>query len=125
VDGVIVANIKQLKMEHILRSSSAAAFEMPIALVPNAYDVLNELKLSNFSVYAADMSGESVLDMEFDKKKVLILGSEGDGISNRILDKCDKKVSVKTARDFDSLNVSAAAAVLFDRICNGKGKEQR
>jgi 23S rRNA (guanosine2251-2'-O)-methyltransferase len=123
VGGVIVANVKQLKMEHILRSSSAAAFEIPIVLAPNGYDALNELKLSNFSVYAADMKGESVLDVRFDKKKVLILGSEGEGIPNRIIEKCDKKVSVKTAREFDSLNVSAAAAVLFDRICNGKGKE--
>lgn len=123
VEGIIVANLKDLKLEQILRASSAAAFEMPIALAPNAYDALNELKLENFNVYAADMSGESVLDIKFDKKKLLILGSEGDGIPNRILEKCDKKICIKTVREFDSLNVSAAAAVLFDRICNGKGKE--
>ncbi|MDR1460023.1 MAG: 23S rRNA (guanosine(2251)-2'-O)-methyltransferase RlmB [Campylobacteraceae bacterium] len=123
VDGVIVANLKDLKLEQILRASSAAALEMPIVLAPNAHDALNELRLENFSIYAADMNGQSVLDVKLDKKKLLILGSEGEGIPNRVLEKCDKKISIKTVREFDSLNVSAAAAVLFDRICNDKGKE--
>ncbi|MDR1554935.1 MAG: 23S rRNA (guanosine(2251)-2'-O)-methyltransferase RlmB [Campylobacteraceae bacterium] len=123
VDGVIVANLKHLKTEQILRTSSAAALEMPVALVQNAYDVINELRLEKFNIYAADMSGESILDVKLDGKKLLILGSEGEGIPNRLLEKCDKKICIKTAREFDSLNVSAAAAVLFDRICNGKGKE--
>ncbi|MDR3177381.1 MAG: 23S rRNA (guanosine(2251)-2'-O)-methyltransferase RlmB [Campylobacteraceae bacterium] len=123
VDGIIAANLKDLKLEQILRASSAAALEMPIALAPNAYDALNELKLEKFNIYAADMSGESVVDAKLDGKKLLILGSEGYGIPNRLLERCDKKICIKTAREFDSLNVSAAAAVLFDRICNGKGKK--
>ncbi|MDR2342753.1 MAG: 23S rRNA (guanosine(2251)-2'-O)-methyltransferase RlmB [Campylobacteraceae bacterium] len=123
VDGIIVANLKDLKLEQILRTSSAAALEMPIVLAPNAYDVLNELKAEKFNIYAADMSGESIIDIKPNEKKLLILGSEGYGIPNRLLEKCDKKICIKTVREFDSLNVSAAAAVLFDRICNGKDKE--
>jgi 23S rRNA (guanosine2251-2'-O)-methyltransferase len=123
VEGVIVANLKQLKMEHILRASSAAALEMPIALATNAYDAINEFKIEGFSIYAADMNGDSVLDVKFDGRKLLILGSEGEGLPNRLLERCDKKVCIKMVREFDSLNVSAAAAVLFDRICNSNGKE--
>ncbi|MDR2789615.1 MAG: 23S rRNA (guanosine(2251)-2'-O)-methyltransferase RlmB [Campylobacteraceae bacterium] len=118
--GVIIANVKDLKMEQILRSSSAAAFEIPIAAAPNALDAINELKLSGFSIYAADINGENIQHAALDKKMVLILGSEGEGISERILKKCDKTVGIKMNREFNSLNVSAAAAVLFDRICNGQ-----
>ncbi|MDR2636219.1 MAG: 23S rRNA (guanosine(2251)-2'-O)-methyltransferase RlmB [Campylobacteraceae bacterium] len=117
--GIIVAGLKELKVENVLRTSSAAAFEIPICAVQNPLDAINELKLSGFSIYGADMAGESAKSVEFDKKMVLILGSEGEGLPRRLLDKCDKRVCIKMANGFDSLNVSAAAAVLFDRIYNG------
>jgi len=49
----------------------------------------------------------------------LIMGSEGKGLSPKVKERLDTIVSIKMARAFDSLNVSAAAAVLFDRIANG------
>ena len=52
-------------------------------------------------------------------KRVLIMGSEGKGLSLKVKEKLDKVVSIKMARAFDSLNVSAAAAILCDRIANG------
>jgi 23S rRNA (guanosine2251-2'-O)-methyltransferase len=117
--GIIVCGLKELKLENLVRTSSAAAFELPICAAQNTADAINELKLSGFSVYGADMNGESAKDTVFDKKIVLLLGSEGEGLPRRILEKCDKKVCIKMANKFDSLNVSAAAAVLFDRIYNG------
>jgi 23S rRNA (guanosine2251-2'-O)-methyltransferase len=62
------------------------------------------------------MSGDDVRDLTFGSKKVLFLGSEGEGISNRILKMCDQKLKVVMEREFDSLNVSAAAAILCDRM---------
>ncbi|MDR1614129.1 MAG: 23S rRNA (guanosine(2251)-2'-O)-methyltransferase RlmB [Campylobacteraceae bacterium] len=117
--GIIISGLKELKIENVLRTSSAAAFELPVCIMPNALDAVNELKLSGFSVYGADMRGENAKDAVFSKKMVLILGSEGEGVPNRLLDKCDKIVCIKMGREFNSLNVSAAAAVLFNRIYNG------
>ncbi|MDR0761914.1 MAG: 23S rRNA (guanosine(2251)-2'-O)-methyltransferase RlmB [Campylobacteraceae bacterium] len=117
--GIIICGLKELKIENLVRTSSAAAFELPICSVQNASDAINELKLSNFSVYGADMTGKNAKEIKFDKKMVLILGSEGEGLPRRLLEKCDQKVCIKMANGFDSLNVSAAAAVLFDRIYNG------
>ncbi len=47
------------------------------------------------------------------------MGSEGDGINKKVKEKLDKMISIKMARAFDSLNVSAATAVICDRIANG------
>lgn len=118
VDGIIISNIKELKMETILRTSSAAALEIPICLAPNVLDVLSELGQSGFTIYGADMDGENARNIKFDGKKVLILGSEGEGLSKKVLDKCNKKISIKMKREFDSLNVSAAAAILCERMSN-------
>jgi 23S rRNA (guanosine2251-2'-O)-methyltransferase len=48
----------------------------------------------------------------------LILGSEGEGLSKRIKEKLDDIITIEMKRDFDSLNVASAAAILIDRITN-------
>jgi len=118
-DGVIVSGIKSINLEAIIRSSSAAAFELPIVLYPNALDMANELKQVGFTLYGADMDGQNVAQVKFDKKVALVMGSEGKGINKKLKTKLDKIVSIKMARAFDSLNVSAATAVICDRIANG------
>lgn len=118
-DAVIVSGVKSLNLESIIRSSSAAVFEMPIILYPNALDMINELKQVGFTIYGADMDGQNVNEVKFDKKTALVMGSEGAGINKKVKEKLDKTVSIKMARAFDSLNVSAATAVICDRIANG------
>jgi 23S rRNA (guanosine2251-2'-O)-methyltransferase len=118
-DGLILSGMKTCNLEAILRTSSAAAFELPIALCPSTKDMLNELKQMGFMLYGADMGGVDVRDVTFAPKCVLIMGSEGKGLSPKVKEKLDTAVSIKMARAFDSLNVSAAAAVLCERIANG------
>ncbi|AFL67510.1 23S rRNA (guanosine(2251)-2'-O)-methyltransferase RlmB [Sulfurospirillum barnesii] len=118
-DGLILSGMKTCNLEAILRTSSAAAFELPIALCPSTKDMLNELKQMGFMLYGADMGGVDVREVSFAPKCVLIMGSEGKGLSPKVKEKLDTVVSIKMARAFDSLNVSAAAAVLCERIANG------
>lgn len=118
-DGLIVANIKQLNLENILRTSSGAALSLPIALMTDGLGCINELRQVGFTVYASDMGGENIKNISIKEKKVLIMGSEGSGIPKKALQRCDKTVSIPMARDFNSLNVSAATAILCDRILNG------
>ncbi len=118
-DGLIVSGVKTLNLESMIRSSSAAIFELPVVLYPNALDMVNELKQTGFTLYGADMDGENVAQVKFDEKVALVMGSEGEGINKKVKTKLDKMVSIKMARAFDSLNVSAATAIICDRIANG------
>lgn len=118
-DGLIISGVKSCNLEAILRTSSAAAFELPIALCPSTRDMMNELKHMGFTLYGADMGGSDIRDISFASKKALIMGSEGKGLSPKIKERLDYIISIKMVRAFDSLNVSAAAAVLCDRIANG------
>ena len=118
-DGVIITGLKHLALEPLIRSSAGALLSMPLALYSKTLDLINELKMSGFKTYGAGFGGENVKDVKFGEKKALFLGSEGDGIPQKILSRLDKIISIKMAREFDSLNVSAAAAVLCDRIANG------
>jgi len=117
-DGVIATGVKTLNFSSIIRTSSGALLEMPFVIIPNILDVFNELKQVDFKVYGAVMHGEKVDACQFSDKKVLVLGSEGQGISKRAISKIDEMISIEMKHEFDSLNVSAAAAILIHRMGN-------
>ncbi len=119
VNAIIVTGQRNFVFEPVVRSSSGALLSMPISLYPNSLDLINELKMSGFVTYGAAFGGKDVRDMEFAKKKALFLGSEGDGIPQKVLSKLDETITINMVREFNSLNVSAAAAILCDRIANG------
>jgi len=115
VKGVVISGTK-INLEGIVRSSVGALLDMPVALFSDTPTLVNELKQLGFKTYAADMDGEDVRDVNFAEKKVLFLGSEGAGLPNRIIKSCDTKIKIAMDNEFDSLNVSAAAAILCDRM---------
>jgi len=116
VKGVVLSGTKSLNLEGIVRSSVGALLDMPVAIFPDTATLINELKQKKFETYAADMSGEDARNVDFGGKKALFLGSEGAGLPNRLIKACDTKIKIAMEREFDSLNVSAAAAILCDRM---------
>lgn len=116
VDAIIVSGVKHLNIEPILRTSTGALFDMPLAVEQNIHNLLNDFKMSGFTSYGADMGGTDIRDVTPASKRVLVLGNEGEGLSSRVSSKLDKIVSIKMAHDFDSLNVSVAGAILMERM---------
>jgi len=116
VEAIVVCGLKNLAIEPVLRTSTGALFDMPLALEHNVHDVLNDLKMSGLILYGADMSGEDIRDVKIYERRALVLGSEGEGLVPRVLSKLDKIVSIKMSHEFDSLNVSVAGAILMDRM---------
>ncbi len=120
VDAIVISMISNINIEGIVRTSAGAIFDMPIVFYKDINSVINELKQVGFFIYCADMNGDDVRKIKFEDKKALILGSEGMGLSQKILKNCNKKVTIKMSREFDSLNVSAACAILCDRMRDGE-----
>ncbi len=115
-DAVIASGVKQLNFSAVTRTSSGALLDMPFLVAHNILDVFNELQQVGFSFYGAAMEGEAVQEMFFMHKRVLVLGSEDKGLSKKARSKIDHKVSIEMKHAFDSLNVSAAAAILIHRM---------
>jgi 23S rRNA (guanosine2251-2'-O)-methyltransferase len=115
-DAIIVSGVRQLNFAGIARSSSGALLDMPLMITPNILDNFNELGQLGFSIYGASMEGKNVQEITFSPKRVLVLGSEGNGLSGKVTEKVDHMVSIKMKHAFDSLNVSAAAAILIHRM---------
>ena len=111
---VIVA--KSINMQGVLRSSSGAAYEIPIAIFEDGLSLLNELKQFGFKIYATASDGKNVKEIKFAGKRALVMGSEGEGIPQKALVKCDECIGIKLKEGWDSLNVSAAFAIICDRM---------
>lgn len=117
-DGIIATGVKTLNFSSMIRTSSGALLNLPFVIIPNIGDVLNELKQVGFKTYGADSEGKNIDSCQFSDRKVLVLGSEGEGLSKRAKSKIDELVSIEMKHEFDSLNVSAAAAILINRMRN-------
>ncbi|HEH4506594.1 TPA: 23S rRNA (guanosine(2251)-2'-O)-methyltransferase RlmB [Campylobacter coli] len=118
VDGLIFVG-ERLAMEGVIRTSSGAALDLKITLNNDIFTVLNELKQVGFKLFASASGGKQIHHYKVDKgKKALILGSEGLGLSPKIIKKCDECVGIEMKNNFDSLNVSVAFAILCDRMIN-------
>jgi len=80
--------------------------------------------IRGFEIYAASAGGTSFKELELGAKNALVMGNEEEGIPARALKKCDCAVSIKMREGWDSLNVSAAFAILCDGILNGRNKRE-
>jgi 23S rRNA (guanosine2251-2'-O)-methyltransferase len=115
-DGIVATGIKQLNAAAMVRTSAGALLDLPYAVVSNPLDALHELKQVGFVLYGASMEGEPVETITFEPRRALILGSEDRGVSKKVQAKLDTSISIPMQRAFDSLNVSAAAAILLHRM---------
>ena len=99
--------------EVIGRSSAGASAWVPVTIVKNLVRAAEQLKNAGFWIYGADAGGENCRKIDFAKKSVIIMGSEGTGIAQFLEKQCDTIVSIPTCGKIDSLNVSVAAGVLL------------
>lgn len=118
VDALVICGLKNLNVSGVIRTSSGAMLDMPVAIVSSSYDLANEMKQKGFSLVGADMDGYDLksINREKNQKVALFLGSEGEGLSNKLKKKLDLKVSIDMANNFDSLNVSVAAGILIYQL---------
>lgn len=119
---IVVAN--NLNMAGVVRASSGAAYELNVVKVADGLSVLNELKQSGFEIYAASADGTNFKELKLGAKNALVMGNEEEGIPARALKKCDCAVLIKMREGWDSLNVSAAFAILCDGILNGRNRRE-
>jgi len=119
--GVIVQERRAVGLTPAAVKASAGAIEyMPVARVTNLANTIEVLKAKNIWVYAADMDGESYDKCDLSGAVALVIGSEGEGVGRRVLDVCDKTVSLPIKGKVDSLNASVAAGILMYAVAKAR-----
>lgn len=99
----------------VTKVSAGATELVRFVSVSNLHDAILKLKKNGFWIIATCIGEESVslLDFEWPKRAVLILGNEGEGVKKLLLKEADFKVAIPQFGQIDSLNVSQATSVLL------------
>ena len=95
-----------------VRASAGAANYTPVARVTNLGAAMEELKGRGIWFVCADMDGTEMYDLKLTGPIGIVIGSEGEGVSRLIREKCDMTASIPMFGNIDSLNASVAAGVL-------------
>ncbi len=114
VHGVIIPKRRSVGLTPSAAKASAGALEhMAVAKVANISAAIASLKEAGVWTYAAEAGGEDLYAVDIDRPAAFVFGSEGDGVSRIVKEKCDYVVSIPMYGHVNSMNVSTAAAVVL------------
>lgn len=107
-----------------VRAGMGAIFRQATYRVSDLASVIGDLRSKEIRVYAAALDKSSMLLNDIvpsDSKVCFAVGNEGHGLSDAVISACDKSVIIPMSGATESLNVSAATAILMwqERILNG------
>ncbi|QOP44590.1 RNA methyltransferase [Sulfurimonas sediminis] len=98
-----------------LRVSMGYAHRLGIYIYKDIFETIAALKSAGYRVYAAEVTEDStpLSSLHVSAKWVLLMGHEGKGIAQDILDLCDEIVSIEMQEGIKSFNVGVAASILM------------
>ena len=113
--GVIIPKRRSAGLTSVVAKTSAGAVSyLPVARVPNLPALLKELKSQGVWVFGTAAGGTTDLyHVDLKGPAAIVIGSEGEGMSRLVEENCDFLVSIPMKGGLNSLNASAAAAVLL------------
>ena len=113
--GVIIPKRRSAGLTAVVAKTSAGAVaHVPVARVPNIPTLLKELKEEGVWVFGTAAQGTTTLyQADLKGPAAIVIGSEGDGMGRLVTEQCDFTVSIPMFGAINSLNASAAAAVLL------------
>ncbi len=120
--GLIIPKRRAAGLTATVAKTSAGAINYtPVALVSNMAATIEKLKNEGMWFVCADMGGTCMYDLNLTGPIGLVIGSEGEGVSRIVREKCDMIASIPMKGDIDSLNASVAAGVLAYEIVRQRG----
>lgn len=122
VDGIIYKKHNSVKLSDTVAKVACGALEyVKVAEVTNLTTALKNLKDNGYWIVGSDGSATiSYTDVDYKRNIVLVIGSEGEGMSRLVLSECDYVVSLPMKGNVNSLNASVAAGILIYNCINSR-----
>jgi tRNA G18 (ribose-2'-O)-methylase SpoU len=95
--------------------------KLKLHVYSNILETIAALKHRGYTVFAAEVTSESLplSKVVVPKKWVLVMGHEGDGLSQEVLDACDALVEIEMMEGIKSFNVGIAASIMMYQFKKG------
>ena len=111
--GVVIPKRRAVGLTATVAKASAGAINYtPVAKVTNLSQTIESLKNQGMWFVCADMDGESMYNLNLTGSIGVVMGNEGNGVSDLVKKHCDLVASIPMKGDIDSLNVSVATGIL-------------
>ncbi|OBA83232.1 23S rRNA (guanosine(2251)-2'-O)-methyltransferase RlmB [Mycolicibacterium elephantis] len=116
--GVLIPQRRSASVTAVAwRTSAGAAARLPVARATNLTRTLKSWADAGLQVVGLDAGGDTTLDeLDGSGPIVVVVGSEGKGLSRLVRENCDMVVSIPMAGPTESLNASVAAGVVLAEI---------
>jgi 23S rRNA (guanosine2251-2'-O)-methyltransferase len=116
--GVLIPQRRSASVTAVAwRTSAGAAARIPVARATNLNRTLTDWAGRGLRMIGLDAGGETTLDdIDGTDPLVVVVGSEGKGLSRLVRQNCDEVVSIPMAGNTESLNASVAAGVVLAEI---------
>ena len=109
IDSVKTTNSK------LIRSTVGALFNTKVIPITKK-DFIEFAKNNNLQLIATDMDGENIFTFKPNGKLGLVVGNEGQGVSDEIMALCSKRVKIPMKKGIESLNASISGAIIMYQI---------
>lgn len=116
--GVVIPERRSASVTAVAwRTSAGTAARLPVAKATNITRALKEFQQNGYQVVGLDAGGDTTYDSyDGTGPVVIVVGSEGKGLSRLVRETCDVLVSVPTTSWVESLNASVAAGVVLSEF---------
>ena len=116
--GVVIPQRRSASVTAVAwRTSAGAAARLPVSRATNLNRTLNSWSDAGLRIVGLDAGGDTELDeLDASGPIVVVVGSEGKGLSRLVRENCDAIVSIPMAGPTESLNASVAAGVVLAEI---------
>ena len=124
--GLIISKRRSCGVnETVEKVASGAVENLKIAKVSNLNDTVKNLKENGVWVVGTDVSGEKTLyEQDLTGPIALIVGSEGEGMSNLLKQNCDFLINIPMSGKIQSLNASVATGIVLYEIVRQRGNKK-
>ncbi len=115
LDGMVIFSGCDIYNPKALRASMGALFRLPIHICKNLEDEIENCKKLGINTYATvpDREAESIVEIDFSNGGMCVIGNEGNGVSKEIIERCNRRITIKMDGRAESLNASAAASIVM------------
>ncbi len=117
-NGVIIPERRSASVTAVAwRTSAGTAAQLPVAKATNMVRALKQFQQAGYQVVGLDAGGDHTLDTyDGTTPVVIVVGSEGKGLSRLVSETCDTIMSIPMAGNVESLNASVAAGVVLSEF---------
>lgn len=121
VDYIIIPNKRSVNINStVMKTSSGALINSNICEVSNIKSTIESLKKEGYWIVGADMEGTPYTDIDYSGKVALVIGNEGEGLTNIVSSSCDFIASIPMKGKINSLNASVACGIIIYEILKSR-----